>query len=50
MDAPSVDGLRRGSHSEREILLEDQRAATLREKRDGIRIMKFWMNQTVIRV
>lgn len=46
MDAPSVDGLRRGSHSEREILLEDQRAATLREKRDGIRIMKFWMNQT----
>lgn len=46
VDAPSVDGLRRGSHSEREILLEDQRAATLREKRDGIRIMKFWMNQT----
>ena len=50
VDAPSVDGLRRGSHSEREILLEDQRAATLREKRDGIRIMKFWMNQTVIRL
>lgn len=48
MDAPSVDGFRRGSQSEREILFEDERAATLREKRDGILTFWFWMNQTVI--
>lgn len=38
VDAPSVDGLRRGSQSEREILFEDECAATLREKRDRIRM------------
>lgn len=48
VDAPSVDGFRRGSQSEREILFEDERAATLREKRDGILTFWFWMNQTVI--
>lgn len=38
VDAPSVDGLRRGSRNEREVLLEDQRAATFREERDRLRV------------